>query len=178
MPSPVAIAGFVVSRNTCPAPPVASSVRVGVDRARCSPSRSTNVAPAHAPSRVDSDSRQRVVEHADARMRRDPLPQHAADLAAGGVARVQHAAHAVRGLAAERRAARRRRDRRPRPSRSARARSAALRGRARRRPRRRTARRRRPSCRARAAPASRRRRSPRRCRPARSRCCSRADRPW
>ena len=32
-------------------------------------------------------------------------PQHAADLAAGGVARVQHAAHAVRGLAAERRAA-------------------------------------------------------------------------
>ena len=40
-------------------------------------------------------------------MRRHLLPQHAADLAAGRVARVQHAAHAVRRLAPERRAGRR-----------------------------------------------------------------------
>ena len=55
---------------------------------------------------------------ADARDAR--CPQHAADLAAGGVAGVQHAADAVRRLAAERRLAVRARDRTPRPSRSAR----------------------------------------------------------
>ena len=49
---------------------------------------------------------------------------------------------------------------------------------ARRRPRGGTGRRPPPSCRGRGAPESRRGRPPRRRRPARSRCCSRADRPW
>ena len=40
-----------------------------------------------------------------ARVGRDARPQQPADLASGRVARVQHAAHAVRALAAERRAA-------------------------------------------------------------------------
>ena len=151
----------------------------GADRRCTSPSRSTNVAP---DARAVVDVAATAPAHRRARCTRGCaatlLPQHAADLAAGGVARVQHAAHAVRGLAAERRA----------PVR------VAIEGRA-------------PldqlahvartvvhehvdrlghaqavaggdACRARAAPANRRARPPRRCRPARSRCCSRADRPW
>ena len=101
-------------------------------------------------------------------------PQHASDLAAGGVAGVQHAPRAVRAFDRERRRCRRRRGRTPRPSRSARARS---RGPPRRAPAphaRRTGRRRRQSCRRHAAPANRPGRPRRRCRPARSRCCPRA----
>ena len=49
--------------------------------------------------------RQRVLEHADAGVGRHAAPQHPADLAARGVARMEHAPHAVRGLAAQRRPA-------------------------------------------------------------------------
>ena len=84
----------------------------------------------------------------DRRQRAHPLPEHAADLAAGRVAGVQHAPHAVRRLAAERRPAVGVAIEPRAPVDAARARSAALPRRARAPPLRRTARRRRESCRA------------------------------
>ena len=125
-----------------------------------------------------SSTAARVSVRARRRGSADTRPTAPADLAAGRVARVQHAPDAVRPFDRQRRRARRRRDRTPRPSRSARARSAG-RLRPARAPRaRRTGRRRRRACRRRAAPASRRRRPRPRCRPARSRCCPRAAPPW
>ena len=43
-----------------------------------------------------------MIEHAHPRMLADARPQQPADLAAGGITRVQHAAHAMRALASER----------------------------------------------------------------------------
>ena len=48
---------------------------------------------------------ERMIDGLDRRERAHSLPQHAANLAAGGVARVEHAANAVRRLASERRTA-------------------------------------------------------------------------
>ena len=70
MPSPVAIAGFVVSRKTWPAPPVASSVRCGVDACPASPPTVTNSGAAALAVAHHQLRRARVIEHADARVRR------------------------------------------------------------------------------------------------------------
>ena len=62
----------------------------------------------HAGAASISDNRrggQRVFEHANARPCRRALPQHAANLAAGRVAGVQHTAHAVGAFGGERRPA-------------------------------------------------------------------------
>ena len=112
------------------------------------------------------------------RSARRARPQRAADLAAGRVARVQHAARAVRPLDRQRRLAVGVAVERARPTRSARARSAGPSSTSTSTAAGRTARRRRRACRPRAAPASRRRRRRPRCRPARSRYCPRAARPW
>ena len=48
---------------------------------------------------------QRMIDHVDGRQCPHPLPQHAANLAAGGIAGMEHAPHAVSRLAPERRAA-------------------------------------------------------------------------
>ena len=131
-PSPVATAGFVVSRKTCPAPPVASSTRPR----RAVPTRAVAV---EEPRRRRTRRPRRRATCASAScddvtpgVRRDARPQHAADLAAGRVARVQHAAHAVRAFARQRRLAVGVAIERRAPRRSARARSAGLRRRARR----------------------------------------------
>ena len=170
--------GFVVSRNTWPAPPVASSVARGAHLVARARRRRRSATPHASPSSTMQLGDERVIDGLDRRQRADALPERAADLAAGRVAGMQDAPHAVRRLAAERRPPVARRDRTARPSRSARGRSAGRPRRARGPPPRRTGRRRRGSCPRRAAPGCRRRRSPRRCRPARSRCCSRRVPPW
>ena len=48
---------------------------------------------------------ERVLEHANARVGDDALPQHAPDLAPGRIGRVQHTPHAVRAFGCERRLA-------------------------------------------------------------------------
>ena len=119
----------------------------------------------------------RVIEDLEPAGRAGLDPQGAAQLAAGRVGGVQHAANRVRRFAGERDLAAARRGRSARPSPPARARSGDLRRPARgpRRPR--TARRRRPWCRRSAGRDDRRGPRPRRCRPARSRCCSPSGRP-
>ena len=85
-PSPVATAGFVVSWNTWPAPPVASSVA----RPNTRPARASLVDETDAKAAAvldDRAHRERVLEHANPRARRSAFPQHAADLTPGGVAR-------------------------------------------------------------------------------------------
>ena len=180
MPSPVATAGFVVSRNTWPAPPVASST---ARRARHAPRAvviARSATPRHAPSSTIERRRQRV--------RRAPRTRRSA-----AHARPQHAARS-RGRSRRPRAARAGRCarlrapsagspsalaiERARPSRSARGRSEGPRATSTSTASGRTGRRRRRACRRGAARASRRGRSPPRCRPARSRCCSRRVRPW
>ena len=118
-----------------------------------------------------------TMRHAGAGRR--ALPQHPADLAAGGVAGVKHPAHAVRALAAEREGAAGVAIERRAPLGEFGDQAAGPPRRARGRLRADTGRRRRPSCRRRGATASRRRRRRRRCRPGRTRCCSRrAMPPW
>ena len=173
MPSPVAIDGFVVSRNTWPAPPVASSVRATAMRAAVA--IAADVARAAACAVGDDQlGRTGVLQHADARVRAHARPEQPADLAAGRIARVQDAPDAVRRLARRAPASRRSRDRTRRPTTSSSTTYSDLRGRARRPQRDRRGRRRPRSCPAHAAPANRRDRAPRQCRPAHSRCCFRA----
>ena len=63
-----------------------------------------HVGRAHAHAAFDVHRhRQRVVEDADSRVAGDAPPQHASNFAPGGVARMQHPADAVRGLASQRR---------------------------------------------------------------------------
>jgi len=57
---------------------------------------------AHGAASRDEIGDERVVDRRDRPERARPLPQHPADLAAGRVARVQHAPDAVRRLASER----------------------------------------------------------------------------
>ena len=104
MPSPVATTGLVVSRNTWPAPPVASSVAARTHLVR-PPAASTYLTPATRPCSTIEIGHQRVVDRLDRRQRPHALPQHAANLAARGVAGVQHAPNAVGRFAAERRLA-------------------------------------------------------------------------
>ena len=137
----------------------------------------TNRAPMQRPPLDDQLDRARVALDAHARLLRHALPQRAAELAAGGIGRMQHAPAAMRAFAAERQ----------------RARVVAIEPRA---PldqfvhvahavfdqhahggRRRTGRHRRRWCRPRVARAYRRGQPRRQCRPARSRCCSRWDWP-
>ena len=102
MPSPVATAGLVVSRNTWPAPPVASSVARGAHlvRPRRHDRKTARRRPTPSSTRQLGD--ERVIDGLHRRQRRDALPQHAADLAAGRIAGVQNAPDRVRGFAAER----------------------------------------------------------------------------
>src|SRR5262245_34416639 len=63
----------------------------------------TGIGGADADAAIDEQRRGLgVLDHFDARMTRDALPEHAADLAPGRVARVQHAPDTVRGLTRER----------------------------------------------------------------------------
>ena len=99
-PSPVATAGFVVSRNTRPAPPVASRTARAVDTRDAAvvaqqfdagnrpPSTHERVASAWSNTCSDRD-------------RADPRPERSRDLAAGRIPRVQHAAHRVRAFASQ-----------------------------------------------------------------------------
>ena len=101
MPSPVATGGFVVSRNTCPAPPVASSVACA--RTSCGRPVSIEVADAEGAAILAEQLRhERMMDDGDRRQRGHALVEHPANLAAGGVAGVQHAPDRVRGLAPER----------------------------------------------------------------------------
>ena len=174
-PSPVATSGFVVSANTWPAPPVASSVA----RAERATRLAARVDEAHAETSAvfdDGAHRERVLQHADARDGGDALPEHATDLAPRGIRRMQHAADAVRAFGRERRLAVGVAIEARAPLDRARACSAAPRRRGRERRARRRGRRPRSSCRRRAVRANRLCRSPRRCRLARTRCCFRSDR--
>jgi hypothetical protein len=100
MPSPCRHAGFVVSLNTCPAPPVARSVARGAHFV-AAPGRVEvrNSAGESRPRRVTSVT-SAVIDRCDRRERADPSPEHAADLASGRIAR--HAVPAVRLCAASR----------------------------------------------------------------------------
>ena len=104
MPSPVVTVGFVVWANTCPAPPVASNVALGphhVPRIARVTIRRADAAPALAEQFGDDG----VIDDRDG-LQRGHLPvQHPADLAPGGVLRVQHAPDAVGRLARRRRPA-------------------------------------------------------------------------
>ncbi len=99
-PSPVAIDGLVVSRNTWPAPPVASNT---------APACTSSTPIADGESRADAapvthdqlvDAR--IALDAHACLLGDALPQRAANLPAGRIRGVQHAPPAVRAFAAER----------------------------------------------------------------------------
>ncbi len=172
MPSPVATAGFVVSRNTCPAPPVASSV-ADARTVRRIPSSSKNRTPVTARALGHQFRHERVVDRLDTKAASRHAAQSARPISrpvASPACRTRRTLCAASSPSAS---CRPRRGRSGRPSRSARARSAGPPRRARARPLRRTARRRRGSCRQRAAPGCRRDRSPPRCRPARSRYCFR-----
>ena len=89
------------SPETCPAPPVASR----------SPGQTRDPLPSivdeanteTAPVLDDGADGERVLEHPNARARRGALPEHAADLAPGGIGRMQNAAYAVRALRRQRR---------------------------------------------------------------------------
>ena len=140
--------------------------------------RSRNRTPATRAVLDDGLHRHGVIETSTDREADEPRGQHAADLAAGRVVRVQHAPDRVRAFAREVERAVRRAIERRAPLDQLVERSAALPTRARARPlvaqpvagaR---------SCPRRGVRASRRRRRRRRCRPARSRCCRRRDRTW
>ena len=177
IPSPDATSGLVVSRNTWPAPPVASSV-ARARAVRRVPSGSRYSTPTARPSstriavaRACSTAWMRACAAVRAHKR-------AADRPPGGVARVQHAADAVRRLAGQRDlAVRLAIEGRPPVhqlvdvGRALGRRECAPRGR-------RRARRRRPACPSRAARDRRRRPPRRRCRPGRSRCCPPPRPPW
>ena len=119
-----------------------------------------------------------VIDGLDRRERAHSLPQHASNLAAGGVA-----ARGGRGERCARPRGRAPDGRRPRggierPTPAARARTAGRPGPANRPPPRRTVRRRRGACLPHVTTACRRRPRPPRCRPARNRCCSQPVQPW
>ena len=93
MPSPVATAGFVVSRKTCPAPPVASSVA----SARKLLTRAGSIEERDAADAAVFDQQlrdERVMNRLDRRQAADALPEHAADFPARS--RRRHAAPAAR----------------------------------------------------------------------------------
>ena len=101
IPSPDATSGLVVSRNTWPAPPVASSVARA--RAVRRVAVGIQVLDADGAAVLDQDrGGARVLDGMDAPVRRGAGPQGPADRPPGGVARVQHAADAVRRLAGQR----------------------------------------------------------------------------
>ena len=103
MPSPVAIAGFVVSRKTWPAPPVAISVRPA---STCSsfPSRPTNVRASTLTVARHQRHRERIVEDTHAPDATDTFCQSTRPISRPVASRACSTRRtAVRGLTAKRR---------------------------------------------------------------------------